>query len=186
MSLCPGCGLDGVVGVHPYEGSLNASSECWSLYLGVLAAEYEDAGLFVDVHQLTLDVYAAQHAGPKQTDRAVARHLVGLHLVLERDVEAGAVPQHLERLARKIPVWPRFEAPREKAAMTVLDVANARSPREHAAIVRRWARTVWGGWSTHHAAIGELAERSLVRRYAMGAEEPALWLPSQPNRSKRA
>src|SRR5215467_14647334 len=65
-TVCPGCGLAMPKRLeatgHEY---INASPECWSVYTEVLEAEYSNPLLFAQVHQLTVDTYAAQHPGGK-------------------------------------------------------------------------------------------------------------------------
>ncbi len=134
----------------------NASPECWSVFTEVLAAEYVDAVLFGQVHQLTVDTYAVQHAGGTHPDKSVAVHLVGLHLVLERGLKPPMVPPELQRLAETTTSWPHFEPPPRVTSPTVFDVALAGGGEEHIRIVRTWSRAVWDAWATHHAAVAAL------------------------------
>ena len=48
-----------------YRAYFNASPECWSVFTEVLGSEFSSALLFGQVHQLTVDTYAVQHAGGK-------------------------------------------------------------------------------------------------------------------------
>ena len=70
---------------HRYIG---ASAGCWALYGEVLAREYGDYALYVPVHRLTVDAYAAQHPGEasRRAVQSVAVHLIRLHFRLERDL----------------------------------------------------------------------------------------------------
>jgi hypothetical protein len=133
------------------------SRECWSVYTEVLAAEYSNAVLFGQVHQLTVDAYAAQHAGGPHPDKSVAVHLVGLHLVIDKGVKSPDVPRRLQKLAESVAEWPHFEAPRVEWGITVLDVALA---DDHIAKVREWSGAVWRAWEGRHTAIAELALRA--------------------------
>src|SRR5690348_13465075 len=121
---CPGCGLvmpkrDGASG-HEY---INASPECWSVYTEVLEAEYSNPLLFAQVHQLTVDTYAAQHPGGKHPDKSLDIHLAGLHLVLERGLSQNIISQCRQRLATAVKAWPHFKAPEPVTSFTVFDVA---------------------------------------------------------------
>src|SRR5207253_526604 len=152
-TICPGCGLimpksDRATG-HEY---INASPECWSVYTEVLEAEYSNALLFAQVHQLTVDTYATQHAGGQHPDKSVAIHLAGLYLVIERQLAQSVISQHRQRLASAIKVWPHFRPPEPVRSFTVFDVALAES---HASAVKEWSKIVWKAWSPHHAAIGK-------------------------------
>lgn len=135
------------------HGYYNSSPECWGLYTEVLSAEYSDAVLFGQVHQLTVDTYSSQHAGGRHPDKSVDVHLVGLFLMLEREVRPTEVPPYLQRLAKSIQTWPHFPPPASTGAITVFDIALCASSEEHMKAVREWARTVWGCWSEHHAAL---------------------------------
>jgi hypothetical protein len=158
-STCPGCGVELAVGALPYHGYYHASSECWAEYTQVLATEYQDAVLFGQVHQLSVDAYAVQHAGGQHPDKSVCVHLVGMHLVLERDFRPFDVPARLQALAAAVNEWPHFEPPGRRALLTARDVARASSTREHAMRVRDWADQVWSMWGPHHAEVASLAER---------------------------
>jgi hypothetical protein len=133
------------------------SPECWSVYTEVLAAEYSNAPLFGQVHQLTVDAYAAQHAGGPHPDKSVAVHLVGLYLVIERGLKSPEMPPRLQQLAESVREWPHFEAPKTDWPITILDVALA---DDHAAKVREWSGMVWRAWEAQHAAVAELALRA--------------------------
>lgn len=153
--VCPGCALH--MPVRPAlaaHGYYNASPECWSVYTEVLGAEYSHVVLFGQVHQLTVDAYAVQHAGGPHPDKSVAVHLAGLHLMLVRGVKPPDVPPMLQRLASRRPEWPHFEAPRVDWPITVFDVALCAGEfEEHIRAVRAWSALVWDAWLPHHAGI---------------------------------
>lgn len=142
---------------HSYDRKFYASAECWSLFEEVLAAEFQNAVLFGQVHQLTVDTYAVQHAGGQHPDKSVCVHLVGLHLVLERGVAPVRVPPLLQLLASRVS-WPHLDPPVRGASLTVYDVALADSLQTHVLRVREWAAEVWRAWSRHHEAARELAK----------------------------
>lgn len=157
-SRCPGCAVELAAGALPYRGYYNASAECWAEYTQVLAVEYQDAVLFGQIHQLTVDAYAVQHAGGQHPDKSICVHLVGLYLVLERDFKLFDVPARLQSLAAAISSWPHFELPSKRAPWTAHDIALSKSTREHAQRVREWAEQTWACWSMHHASVAALAE----------------------------
>jgi hypothetical protein len=171
MKQCPGCGLEMPEGQATYDQYYNASAECWSIYTEVLGAEFQNAPLFGQVHSLTADTYAAQHAGGPHPDKSVFIHLSGLYLVLERGVTSTSVPPYHQRLAASIKTWPHFAPPASCGPLTVFDVATAESPLEHARIVREWAAQVWRAWSDHHPVIAGLVSQHL--------ELPALLRPDE-------
>ena len=157
-SRCPGGGAELAAGALPYRGYYNASAECWAEYTQVLGREYQDAVLFGQVHQLTVDAYAVQHAGGGHPDKSVCVHLVGLHLVLERGFRPFDVPTRLQSLAANVVSWPHFAPPLKRATLTAHDLARASASLEHAQRAREWADQVWSSWSAHHAAIAALAQ----------------------------
>ena len=122
-----------------YTHKFYASAESWSLFEEVLAAEFQNAILFGQVHQLTVDAYAVQHSGGRHPEKSVCIHLVGLHLMLERDVAPMKVPRLLQRLASRAS-WPHLDPPGERASLTVFDVAARR--RKHKAHDPKLQRTV--------------------------------------------
>jgi hypothetical protein len=161
-SRCPGCGLlKPVSDEGTYDGYYNTSPECWGVYTQVLGAEYSNVLLFGQVHQLTVDTYAVQHAGGIHPDKSVDVHLAGLHLVLERGFAPPSVPRQLQRLADSVDVWPHFAPPNGTGLPTVCDVALADSLENHVRTVREWAEVVWASWSRYHGEVAELVERHL-------------------------
>jgi len=163
-TICPGCGLR----LPPsetavYDGYYNVTPECWSVYTEALAAEFSNAPLFGQVHQLTVDAYALQHAGGPHPDKSIGIHLSGLHLALVEGIASPAIPPLLQRLATLVDVWPRFPPPAETGPLTVFDVAMCDSAAEHAAAVRRWAAQLWDAWSPYHADIEALLADNLSR-----------------------
>ena len=157
-STCPGCGL-----TMPRRDSLtvdatyyNTSPECWSVFTEVLAVEYSNAVLFGQVHQLTVDAYAVQHAGGPHPDKSVDVHLAGLYLTLVRGMNPPSVPPQLQQMVAVTKEWPHFAPPPAPQSITVFDVAMAATPGEHAERVRQWSRMVWDAWAAHHDAVAAL------------------------------
>jgi len=159
MSSCPGCALQMPLSTRGYDRKFNASAECWSVFEEVLAREFQNAVLFGQVHQLTVDAYAVQHAGGRHPDKSVCIHLTGLYLALERGVRPVEVPQYLQRCADR-QSWPHLDPPDERTALTVFDVALADSPLTHASVVREWASQVWKLWSRYHDVARALAKNA--------------------------
>jgi uncharacterized protein DUF5946 len=156
MTTCPGCGLEVPLSKLSYDRKFHASAECWSVFEEVLAVEFQNAVLFGQVHQLTVDAYAVQHAGGQHPAKSVCIHLVGLYRMLERGIAPVEVPPQLQRLASGTS-WPWLDPPAARASLTVYDVAVAETPQTHALRVREWAAEVWSAWSPHHDTARELA-----------------------------
>jgi hypothetical protein len=145
-----------------YHGYYNTSPECWAVFTEVLGAEFGNAPLFAQVHQLTVDTYAVQHAGGAHPDKSIFIHLAGLHLVLDRGYAPMRVPPLLQRLARTVREWPHFEAPADLGPMTIFDVALADSAMAHAGIVREWAAVVWEAWSPCRTRVASFVSGQLA------------------------
>ena len=162
-TICPGCGLrmPARKTTTTSRGYYNVSDECWDLYTEVLKAEYSNAFLFGQVHQLTVDSYAVQHAGEPHPDKSLDVHLFGLYLTLKREIRAPYVPALLQRLVAAIEVWPHFEPPTARAGVTVFDVAICDSTEDHIRIVKDWTKGVWECWSAYHAEVARLVSHHL-------------------------
>jgi hypothetical protein len=161
-TTCPGCGLRMPASERAtYQGYYNTSPECWEVYTEVLGSEYSDPTLFGQVHQLSVDTYAVQHAGGAHPDKSIAIHLCGLHLVLERGVAPTNVPRLLQRLAAVVQAWPHFPPPADRGRLMALDVALSDSVEAHIETVREWAGVVWGAWSPHHGDVAGLVSGHL-------------------------
>lgn len=144
-----------------YDRSFNASPECWEVFTEVVGKDFSNAVLFGQVHQLTVDAYAAQHPGGNHPDKSVVIHLCGLHLVLDRGLRPTSIPPLFQRLATSVRVWPHLPPPTDLSAITVFDVALADSDQAHARLVREWAAFVWRAWSPHHQSIRDFVVEHL-------------------------
>ena len=144
-----------------YDGYFNTSPECWGVFTEVLESEFSNALLFGQVHQITVDTYAVQHAGGKHPDKSVVVHLTGLHLVMTKGVRPTGVPSLLQRLASRVKVWPHLTPPARFSDITVCDVALAESMEDHVNKVRGWSGAVWEAWSEHHAELARLVSQHL-------------------------
>lgn len=146
-----------------YDGYYNTSPECWSVYSEVLSKEYSNAVLYGQVHQLTVDAYAVQHAGGSHPDKSVGIHLAGLYLILEQEVSPPDVPSLHKRLARSVEQWPHFDppVPQDEKQLTVLQVALADAVEEHLERSREWANQIWEMWTPYHDVIAKLTAQHL-------------------------
>lgn len=145
-----------------YDGYYNTTPECWGVYTEVLGAEFSNAVLFGQVHQLTVDTYAVQHAGGPHPDKSVGVHLTGLYLVLDRGIPPMNVPRLLQELARQVEIWPHYPPPLERGPLTVFDIAMASSAEAHMHKSQDWARQLWNAWSAYHDPIAACAKQYLT------------------------
>jgi hypothetical protein len=155
---CPDCRalVPDVEGpTHAYIG---ASPGCWTTWGELQARAYGDLALAA-VIPLAVDAYAAQHHGAegRRQAQSVWAHLVSICAILERGRSPVDGIRVKQDLLRADPAFPWLEPPADPGPITLLDVAAAAGP-EVAAVVRRWAASVWEAWSAHHAAIRALTD----------------------------
>jgi hypothetical protein len=159
---CPGCGLALAQPDADVGEPAGSSAACWSVHLEVAAFEVDHPVLLAG-HQLLVDAYGAQHAGPGSI--RLPYSLVGLQLALDHGWTGPAVRALHGRMGKPRPDWPTFERPPSRGAGTILDVATAGarsgSLAGHEASLRAWAEGVWSAWSSQRAAVTALAARFL-------------------------
>ena len=130
------------------------SPACWAAYGEVLAREYSDPAYF-QVHRLSVDAYAVQHPGREspQAINSVAVHLIRLCLQLERQLTPEQANSAMVQatLNKGRYVW--LEPPSSLGDVTVKDVWRAQNVEAHIEAVRRWARSAWQAWISHHATV---------------------------------
>lgn len=176
LVVCPGCGLrlprlgDGV-----RNPQVNASAECQRLCheLSLYTLAHGDPFF---IHQVAVDAYAAQHAGPTSKPITVAFGLVGLCLLLERGHTGRAVQRAHMRLANRSKRWPSFDPPAYRGGVTVAGVLRTASGGERDSALMRWASSVWAAWEP-----GQQAVRNLIDQYG-GMVPPG---PTPPGRHRR-
>jgi hypothetical protein len=172
VPVCPGCGLRSDEAGIPLDRPLNASAACWGLHAELEGYELANLARLGRYHQLTVDAYGAQHAGPPTGQRYVAYSLVGLQLALEDGLTGLDVRAFHSRMGRPDGSWPVFGRPGRPARITVADVveagARAGSPDGHARLVERWAADVWASWADRHEDVRSLARRLRSRRVIGG------------------
>ena len=162
MSRCPGCGVVLPGSGEPWDRRSLASEACHALYGEVAGYELEHVVRLGKWHQLLVDTYAAQHAGPDTPPIGTAFALIGLAIALELDWDGLRVRDAHQQLARDFRSWPRFEPPSSRGSMTIFDLAMAGSPEAHLERLRAWGADVWAAWSSSHDAVWALiAERVL-------------------------
>lgn len=161
VAVCPGCALVSRSGASvSYEGHYRASPECWAVYADVIGVDFSNVVLFARAHQLTVDAYAAQHAGGEHGDKSVCVHLVGLHLQIEEGLPGPRVAHSLRRFAERVDrrgEWPHFDVPSRTGALTIADVAGAPTMEDHVETVAAWAYAVWDTWIDVHDDVATLA-----------------------------
>ncbi|APV43941.1 hypothetical protein Dform_00586 [Dehalogenimonas formicexedens] len=157
-TTCPGCGLELESPETGLDERFNASYACRHLCdeLSCFTLNQADAEF---THQLTVDAYCAQHAGPNVKPISIAFSLIGLYLVCERGYTGRQVQLAHMALAKQSKQWPRFNPPPMTGTMTVLDVLTGINGENYRKRIRDWAWSVWKAWKDFHLPVAELANR---------------------------
>lgn len=160
--ICPGCGLlVPATGATAPERSC-ASGECFERY-GELSAYTLSLRDPEFLHQLVVDAYAAQHAGPPSKPLTTCFALVGLCLVCEHGLSGRAVQRAHRLLAEEKRDWPHFAPPPSERSLTVANVLEAPPGLTRNQAVRRWTESVWNIWHGQHSQV-----RALVAKWLPG------------------
>jgi hypothetical protein len=156
MSTCPGCGVVLPGSGTPWDPRSLASEACHALYGEVAGYESQHLLELGHWHQLLVDAYAAQHAGPLTPRIGTAFALIGLQLTLEDGWNGIQVRDAHQRLAATSWDWPAFTLTATRGDRTIVDVAMAGGPAEHVERLRAWAASVWAAWAGSHDAVRAL------------------------------
>jgi hypothetical protein len=160
---CPGCGLSLPESSTSADSRLNASGACQQLCGEATSFEFDHLAILGRHHQLLVDTYGAQHAGPNVPRIGPAFGLIGLCLALEDGASGLAVRSVHQYLAQHHSDWPSFERPAQTAHLTVFDLALATTPSEFEQTLVEWAEEVWLEWASVHATIRALIQERLPR-----------------------
>ena len=154
MTSCIGCRAQIPDSDGPTHRYLGASPGCWALFGEVMAREYGEWG-YPRVHQHTVDAYCVQHPGQPspQTIQSLIVHLASLHFMLERGQTAAQSIAMMGKLTRARLPFTWLTPPPSLGALTIVDVAAARTQAEHEALVVAWARSAFAAWAPHHDAV---------------------------------
>jgi hypothetical protein len=138
---------------------VGGTAGCQKRYEAILTREYGDPA-YGAVHLLSVDAYTLQHSeahGP----RSNAYHLVRLCWLLEHggDPRIGQGGPRSRALLSGYKSFPYLAPPVNRGNMTVMDVQGATTPEDHAEGVRRWAKSVWQAWSSHHEWARQWVQR---------------------------
>jgi hypothetical protein len=136
---------------HAYVG---ASPACWRLY-GQASSLSWGPPQGLPLARLVVNAYGAQHPGTRQVRavQAVAVHLMGLCMVLERGLEPRLLEMRDRKPSRRRVDLHWLEPPRPIGTLTVRGPLAARGADEHAERVEAWALDVWAAWERHHDTV---------------------------------
>jgi hypothetical protein len=142
---------------------MSSAPGCWALY-GELVARGIGWGTNRGTVQLATDAYAAQHAtNPDPRNRqSVAVHLMSLGATFELGLAPGRTTALIGGWTHRVGGYPALISSTIHGDLTVAQALDADGAAASGRAIERWARSVWEGWSDHHAAIRELlAEHGL-------------------------
>ena len=66
-------------------------------------------------------------------------------------------------LGNKMKTWPLFEAPAERARLTVMEPLSVPPGPERDERIKQWARAVWEMWGERHVEVERLLGQALER-----------------------
>lgn len=164
-AACPGCGivLPEITAVE--LPVLHSSAACAAVHAEILGYELQHP-VMLRYHQLTVDAYAAQHAGGDGSPARTAYSLVGLWLAIEHGFSAEDVRAVHRRMGTPTAAWPTFTPPGPPQQwLTALDVAEAGvrqgSVGGHARAAGQWADSVWAVWQETSPGVEDTVEALL-------------------------
>lgn len=154
LTRCPGCGAWFPDMAGPTHRYLASSPGCWAAYGEALAREYSDP-VYMDMHRLTVDAYAAQHPGQPspQTIKSVGIHLIRLCLLLERGLAMAQANDAMLAVTKTKHQFTWLTPPSSLGSITIADARPDATVDEHKQFVHLWAADVWAAWSPHHDTI---------------------------------
>ena len=148
---CPECGAP----------ARDGRAGCQQMFDELLAREFGDYR-YAREHRLMVDAYALQHPVEyMRSAKSYAAHLTGMYGALER---GGGT-----EVNRAVQKWlngpktlrrPGHPDPRQRGALTIIHVHEAKEPDEHVRRVREWARSAWDAWSAYHHVAQQWIEEA--------------------------
>lgn len=115
------------------------------------------------IHQHAVDAFAAQHADESTKPIKITFALVGLYLLIERQVSGRQVQRIHMQLAKRKETWPTFPLPADRGRISAIDVLKAAEGAERDAAIHAWCGSVWAAYSgSREAVAGLLRERGIT------------------------
>jgi hypothetical protein len=115
------------------------------------------------IHQHVVDAFAAQHADERTKPIKITFALVGLYLLVERQVSGKQVQRVHMQLAKRKQAWPGFALPEDRGALTAVEVLAAGEGAARDAAIHQWCRSVWAAYSGSRETVAALLrERGII------------------------
>jgi hypothetical protein len=112
------------------------------------------------IHQHVVDAFAAQNASEMTKPICVTFALVGLYLHVERQRTGRQVQRTHQALARRQQAWPFLTLPRDRGAMTAIEVLAKPEGAARDEAIHSWCACVWEVFRDNKPAIVELLARN--------------------------
>jgi len=108
------------------------------------------------IHQHVVDAFVVQRADASTKPIALVFGLVGLYLKVEQGTTGSQVQGVHMALARRDRSWPAFTLPRERGALTAIDVMKAPPGPERHRAIDAWCASVWAAFRQDELAVAAL------------------------------
>ena len=108
------------------------------------------------IHQHVVDTYAAQNADAQTKPITLTFSLVGLYLHLEKGFPGKQVQRTHMLLARRKRAWPLFPLPRERGAMSAVEVMTQPEGAARNQAIEAWCASVWEAYADSHREVAAL------------------------------
>jgi hypothetical protein len=105
------------------------------------------------IHQHVVDAFVVQRADASTKPIALAFGLVGLYLKVEQGTTGAQVQGVHMALARRDRSWPAFALPRQRGAVTAIDVMRAPPGPERQRAIEAWCASVWAAFRDQRDAV---------------------------------
>ena len=159
---CPDCRARFPASDGPTHAYVGGSAGCWAAF-GALGARELQLGIS-GPHRLSVHAYMAQHPGHegRRQAQSVGVHLMVLAAVLERGFPVADAVAAMPGWLTGKPAWPWLEPPAGPYAATIQAVSLAGDRPELESQVRRWAESVWAGWSERQPTVRRWLDHGAV------------------------
>ena len=110
------------------------------------------------VHQHVVDAHTAQRATHHTKPIAIAFSLLGLYLHVEHRWTGREVQRAHMAMARQKHVWPAFELPSDRGAISAREVLRTAPGSERVAAIDVWNASVWKAYEGNRTTVIRMLE----------------------------
>lgn len=113
------------------------------------------------IHQHAVDAFTAQSADENTKPIAVAFALIGLYLFIEKGFSGKEVQNAHIKLGKYRRKWPKFELPKNRGDITILEVINVPRGPKRDEMINEWCISVWKSYNESHEKVAYLVQTEL-------------------------